>query len=157
MEKQQKKNASITTSTTTLKKKHPSISVCDTVQYYLIEISLLHIESSLSSLHKPLQSWNVECHLLIDKLISPINSPVYLWFRHIKVLYVSTRSFKAFSYEMEAIIIDLILHRMGNMRNALRILKIVLQVITEMIFTLLPQFDWINRRTLDQNDDKHPV
>ena len=147
----------LATSTTTLKEEHGVSCVSDTVQDCLIEISLLHIKSSLASLHKLLQLWNIKCHLLIDKLVSSVNTPVHLWSRHVKVLYALATSLKSISYKMEAIVKDLLLGRIWDMGNGIGILKIVLQVITEMIPILLPKPVGIHRSTLDQNDDKNPV
>ena len=147
----------LATSTTTLKEEHGASCIFDTIQDCLVEISLLHIESGLTSLYKLLQLWNIECHLLIYKLVSSVNTPVHLWSRHVKVLYALATFLKGISYKMEAIVKDLLLGRIWDMENGVGILKIMLQVITEMIPTLLPKPVGIHRSILDQNDDKDPV
>ena len=127
---------SLATSTTTMKKEHGSIEMDDTIHDCMVESSLLRIQSWKASVHKCLLLLSVICSLLIDKLISLLMSPVALWSRHgWIVLQVLAMSSEVLGYEMQAIIIDLIL---GRLRNIKGVNKIVAQIITEIVLECLP-------------------
>ena len=127
---------SLATSTTTMKKEHGSIGMDDTVHDCMIESSLLRIQGWKASAHKCLLLLSVICSLLIDKLIALLMPPVALWSRHgWIVLQVPAMSSEVLGYEMQAIIIDLILGRLRNMKG---VNKIIVQMITEIVLGCLP-------------------
>ena len=127
---------SLATSTTTVKKEHGSIGVDDTVHDCMVESPLLRIQGWKASVHKCLLLLSVICSLLIDKLISLLMSPVALWSRHgWIVLQALVMPPEVLGYEMQAIIIDLVL---GGLRDVEGVNEIMVEIITEIILGCLP-------------------
>ena len=60
-------------------------------------------------------------------------------------------SSKVLGYEVQSIVIDLLL---GGFRNMKDIDKVMLQIITKMISGCLPQAVRIHRTTVDHDDDE---
>ena len=67
---------SLAISTTTVKEKHGSIGVDDTVHDCIIKSPLLKIQGRKASVHKCLLLLSVMCSLLIGELVSLLMSPV---------------------------------------------------------------------------------
>ena len=108
----------LVTTTTTVKEKYEFMGMGDTIHHCMVKGTLLGIQGGQASVYKCLLLLPIICSLFIDELVSLLVTPIALWYRHAWiVLQALAMSSKGLTYEMQSIIMDLILSRLRNMEG----------------------------------------